>query len=817
MPLDRHRRAPLLRHRQQPAPRALHLAAEQLESRFMLTQTTGLFLHDPQAADGYVLFSPNTSTTTYLIDKDGAVVNQWHSAYGPGLLGYLQPDGSLIRDGSPHGQGGNGSINAAGAGGLLERFDWNGNKTWEFAYDSPTHLAHHDFEIMPNGDILLIAWELKSETEATAAGRDPNLPGAGYLYPDSIVEVHPDYVGGGGSIVWEWHIWDHLVQQFDATKSNYYGATGVHDHPELINLNYVSSSSEGGGQAEDWTHANGIDYNPQLDQIVLSSREFSEYWIIDHSTTTAQAASHSGGNSGHGGDVLFRYGNPQTYDRGTAADRVFYYQHDPKWIPAGSPGAGDITVFNNGVGRPGQDFSQVVEITPPVDGSGHYALAPGAAYGPVTATWTYNAPVSDFSAIISSAQRLPNGDTLIDYGVKGTFSEVTAAGQEVWRYVSPYANNGVIGPTTPVPSLGLPPPLLDSLYVNFAFQAIHYPVDYLTASNVTNVALFYNQSSWDGGADTVTTSDDSAIATDKTAYIAGSGSASSTALSTFTRGINGVMVDLLGPAAHTSINASDFIFKTGNDNTPSGWATAPAPILITVRTDAGVSSSDRVEILWGANAVKKAWLEVEVLNTAHTGLAATDVFYWGNMVGDSNLNFSTTGADASNVLAHIGGDGSISGPLDHNRGKSISGADASVALANIGSLTRINLSAGSMGPVGGAGGIEAGPAASPAGGGIAAKPSIFVSAVIGDDAGIASALVATASSSRADPRPAVPSVAYSLRDAVVESRRVAAYFNQLAEEASSKPRVSAACLHDVVDIDDDVLDSLVAGLKPTHD
>src|SRR5262249_22493843 len=173
--------------------RGTRLAGELLEGRRLLVQTTGLFFHDAGTSEGYVLFAPNTSKTTYLIDKDGDVVNQWTSNYVPGLLGHLLPDGSLIRDSAPHGQGGNGFINAAGAGGLLERFDWAGNKTWEFSYDSPTHLAHHDFEIMPNGNILLIAWELKTEAEATQAGRDPNLPGAGYLYPDHIVEVHPDY------------------------------------------------------------------------------------------------------------------------------------------------------------------------------------------------------------------------------------------------------------------------------------------------------------------------------------------------------------------------------------------------------------------------------------------------------------------------------------------------------------------------------------------------------------------------------------------------------------------------------------------------
>jgi hypothetical protein len=328
----------------------------------------------------------------------------------------------LIRDAAPHGQGGNGSIQAAGAGGLLERFDWDGNKTWEFAYDSPTHLAHHDFEVMPNGNILLIAWELKAEAEATQAGRDPNLPGPGFLYPDHIVEVLPDLINGGGTVVWEWHVWDHLVQEFDITKDNWHGPTGVEDHPELIDVNYVSTADVGAGDAQDWTHANGIDYNAELDQIVLSVREFSEFWIIDHSTTTAEAAGHTGGDSGRGGDLLYRWGNPQAYDRGDADDRILYYQHDPQWIPDGLPGAGNITVFNNGFGQPGTDQSHAVEMTPPVDVNGNYPIDAGQPFGPAAATWTYTAPVGDFSAIISGAQRLPNGNTLVDYGVKGTFS-----------------------------------------------------------------------------------------------------------------------------------------------------------------------------------------------------------------------------------------------------------------------------------------------------------------------------------------------------------------------------------------------------------
>jgi hypothetical protein len=455
------------------------LVSEPLESRLLLAQTTGVFFNDPGASDGLTLFSPNATDTTYLINKDGYVVNQWQSDHTPGLLGYLQQDGSLIRAAAPHGQDGNGSIVAAGAGGLLERFDWEGNKFWEFSYDSPTHLQHHDFEVMPNGNILLIAWELKTEGEATQAGRDPNLPGPGFLYPDHIVEVQPDLVNGGGQIVWEWHLWDHLVQDRFPDKDNYQAA-GVAAHPELVNINYTSSPLAGGGAPEDWTHANGIDYNAELDQIVLSVREFSEIWIIDHSTTTAEAAGHTGGDSGRGGDLLYRWGNPQAYGRGDAGDRVFFFQHDPQWIEDGLPGEGHITVFNNGYFGPASpDVSSVEEIAPPLLPDGSYVLDAGAAYGPEATVFTYVGPVANFSPIISSAQRLPNGNTLIGYGVMGAFTEVTSAGEEVWRYVNPFVPGGMLGLEQPIPNLGIPIPGLDALLVNFTFQALDYPPDYI--------------------------------------------------------------------------------------------------------------------------------------------------------------------------------------------------------------------------------------------------------------------------------------------------------------------------------------------------
>ena len=230
-----------------------------------------------------------------------------------------------------------------------------------------------------------------------------------------------------------------MVQDRDFTAGNF-GV--VADHPELVDINYVGLA----GQGADWTHANAIDYKEQFDQIVISVRHHSELWVIDHSTTTADAAGHSGGNSGMGGDILFRWGNPQAYRAGDANDQQLYLQDDVRWIKPGLPGAGNLMVLNNGNSRPGGEYSSVDEIKPSVDGSGNYSLTPREVYGPSAPSWTYTAanPPDFFSLFASGAHRLPNGNTFITSAADGTLFEVTGANATVWKYVNPVTIQGPI-------------------------------------------------------------------------------------------------------------------------------------------------------------------------------------------------------------------------------------------------------------------------------------------------------------------------------------------------------------------------------------
>ena len=409
--------------------------------------TVGLLSCTPDATDGYTLISPIASHTTYLIDIHGRQVHSWKNINFPGdSAPYLLEDGSLLR--SVNTAIGSNFDTGGGIAGGIERFSWEGELIWEFEYNSNKYCSHHDIEMLPNGNILIIAWQLKDSAEAIAAGRDPNMLIDDNLWPDSIIEVEPKGLKGG-KIVWEWHLWDHLIQDYDPSKNNY-GV--VENHPELVNINF-------GGVAADWTHINAVDYNEKLDQIVISVHNFSEIWVIDHSTTIAEAAGHTGGNSGMGGDILYRWGNPVAYGVGNEGDQKLFGQHDAQWIPADYPGEGNFLIFNNGVGPMENFYSTVDEWIPPVDSQGMYEYVSEQAFGPESTAWTYIAdnPTDFYSGNISGAQRLPTGNTLICSGNEGHIFEVTEGGKIVWSYINPVTDFGVLNQGDPVMPEGSPP------------------------------------------------------------------------------------------------------------------------------------------------------------------------------------------------------------------------------------------------------------------------------------------------------------------------------------------------------------------------
>jgi len=432
-------------------------------------EVRGLRLNGPGALPGYTLIAPLSSHHTYLLDLEGQPVHRWTSEYGPSSV-YLLDDGSILRTARIED---NKTFEGGGICGRVERIAWDGKLVWSYELATEDQTSHHDALPMPNGNVLLIAWEFRFREDQLAVGRDPAHVLDKGLWPDSVLEVKPT-LPAGGEIVWEWHAWDHLIQDVDP-KADHYGS--IPDHPELLDINYDHRDAPaltpeerrkqeelaeqmsavgyaGGGDEEDdagagakplikppdgsgpdWMHTNAVSYDPGLDLIALSSPHLSEIFVIDHSTTTDQAASHKGGKYGKGGDLLWRWGNPQNHGAGTKADRKLFYQHNVQWIAAGLPGAGHLLVFNNGQGRPDGEHSEVLELALPFEAGKGFTKS-GRAFGPEKPAWSYAAPdkASFYSAFISGCQRLPNGNTLACEGPKGRILEVTSAGEVVWEY-----------------------------------------------------------------------------------------------------------------------------------------------------------------------------------------------------------------------------------------------------------------------------------------------------------------------------------------------------------------------------------------------
>jgi len=436
----------------------------------------GLRVHEAGALAGYTLIAPLQSKTINLVDLDGKVVHRWKTGFAAGCE-YFLDDGNILRCSKEPIQT---RFNAGGQAGRLQEIDWDGKVVWDWTYASQEHMQHHDLVRTPHGTILIVASEWKSRDDCIAAGRHPAQVSKDGMLLDTILEIEPAKPDGA-EVIWEWHAFDHLIQDFDAEADKH---GNVAEHPELIDFNFDLRIAPAGDAKiadmkklgyiavaakptnADWLHINAIDYDLDLDQIVVSSPHMSEIWILDHSTTSDEAAGHTGGQSGHGGDLLYRYGNPKNYGAGDAADQRFFSQHHVHWIAKGLPGAGHLLVFNNGEGRPDGNYSSVIEFEPPKKGEHDYVLESLAPAGPEKYVWEYKSPDPKdfFSSFISGAQRLSNGNTLVCEGARGRVFEVTPDGKIVWDFLH------ALGAIDPAP--GQPAPQ------NALFRATHIPADH---------------------------------------------------------------------------------------------------------------------------------------------------------------------------------------------------------------------------------------------------------------------------------------------------------------------------------------------------
>ncbi|QCX01080.1 hypothetical protein FGM00_13500 [Aggregatimonas sangjinii] len=362
------------------------------------------FFNESLTSNDYILVNDAKNNFVYLMDKKATTLHQWNLGAN-GDLGndcFLESDGTLLAmlesdNTSPE-------LRLGGYGGKIHSLDKNGNIIWQFEYSSENHVLHHDALTLPNGNVLAMIWERKSLEEVSAKGYDLEVE----LFPDGLIEIER----ATKEIVWEWHLWDHTIQDGDETKLNY---GSVNSNPQLVDLNY--NQREDG----DISHGNGITYDPEKDIIYFSANFYSEIWVIDHSTSSAEAAGHTGGNYGKGGDLIYRFGNPKAYGN-NQGKRLFHNNHHPNLF---SPDDySKMLVFSNGAEL---EQSTVYELRLPDE----FSLNSDLDNEPEV-LWSF-ADSDLYSPKVSGATRLSNGNTLITEGDFGIW-EVTSSGEVVWKF-----------------------------------------------------------------------------------------------------------------------------------------------------------------------------------------------------------------------------------------------------------------------------------------------------------------------------------------------------------------------------------------------
>lgn len=430
-------------------------------SNFIFTQNTvGLLSYDVHDAfEGYSLFFSHNQSTVYLINNCGEIVHQWEddSDFRPGNAVYLLENGDLLKCKRKSTSTVMDPIWAGGGGETIELRSWDNELIASITQNDSIYRFHHDVEPLPSGNVLIISWEYFDKASAIAAGRDTALLPQDKLWSEAIFEWDPY----SDSIVWEWHAWDHLIQDYDRLKDNF---GSISAHPEKININYEENDA-----LPDWLHINSIAYNPILDQIVLSVPHFNEFWIIDHSTTTEEARSDFGGRSGVGGDLLMRWGNPRAADQ--VGDQTLYFQHDVKWVKpdavSGDVDFGKISFFNN---RVTGSLSLGSVIKTEFDTTTRaYSLLNGY-YVPETIDESFVHPdtiIESYSNSVSSFQILPNNNKLLCAGRWGYAYELNSDNEITWEYRVPL-------------KAGSPVSQGESLEIsdNLTFRIEKYPADY---------------------------------------------------------------------------------------------------------------------------------------------------------------------------------------------------------------------------------------------------------------------------------------------------------------------------------------------------
>ena len=478
---------------------ALPLSAAHAVETFAIETETRIY-NPEKSYGGYFLTSRIPGGTTYLMDMMGNVVHKWDNV---GAVPRLLPNGNL----SCYGQHIAAAKDPVGVPytGLMENTqlrDWDNNPLWSFNPKVDLNLDYgmnHDGFWMWNKKLqqytfLLFVDRNTTKEEIVAAGGDPTWDYTNRLIGQGcFIEVNWDK-----EIVWQWEYIDHTCQSKNPAWPRY--VSDVSLAPGKCDMFHTTDAQgpEGReGVVTDWHHTNSMDYNEELDHIVMNAKHWSEFYVIDHGKTfvsTTDWAANKAAAAGPDGDFIYRFGKPSAYNQGmapgflTEGEQQMYGSHDIQWIkpylwdrphaeagplwqwpdPVGytgsdmsMPGAGNFLIFDNGCYNPTGYRSRILEINPYLNAEGvntgayvnppeagytrRKSMLTGIQYKSNQVVWSYQSfwPNSFYSWYISGQNRLPNGNTSITSGAQGHLFEVTPTGEVVWDYIYP----GFAGPT----------------------------------------------------------------------------------------------------------------------------------------------------------------------------------------------------------------------------------------------------------------------------------------------------------------------------------------------------------------------------------
>ena len=428
--------------------------------------STEVRIYDPELAyNGYTLFTRGLTGTSNLIDMEGNLVHQWDNAGGYKLL----PNGNLF----------------SGFGQTLYERDWDNNIVWP-ADGVPWNFSaerkaidnasiHHDSwkihnAVLDEDTYISLFYYSATNEQIWAAGGDPAIDyeaARRNTNLDGIVEVDRN-----GQILWEWHFLDHTVQDQNDTWPNY-GV--IAENPGKVDVFWRTDEQQPNGPAgvvRDWMHCNSLQYNPNLGHIVVNSKHWSTFYVIDHSGTfvsdraafdadpDAALAANMAAAASDAGDFIYRFGNPSAYKQGDAptfeneGNQQMYGSHNIHWLEndlPGDPEGTNFLIFNNDCYDPLDNFSEVLEINPYLNAAGtntgSYVNPPDAGYigngTSIQIVWSFRAGSNNsfYSNFISGIQRVANGNTVVCSGAHGHFFEVTPTNRVVWEYINPYSGS----------------------------------------------------------------------------------------------------------------------------------------------------------------------------------------------------------------------------------------------------------------------------------------------------------------------------------------------------------------------------------------